>query len=275
MKSYSNIAVLFLFFCLIALDYLPAMAQDPAPPVQSNFSDSFQAGIRLYQEKKFADAKASFQKAIELEPNNLQALTNLGLTYYQLGEKGWALALLRKAHSLDPDFSTPISGLKFILPQLEVKEIPHEISMWENVRTQLLQPFSTSAFVILSALLMFAAGWILLNYFAHRKKAVTEEKPYPPFPLIGFVLSLLFLVVFSLMWAKFYDTSLRRGTIVTAKVSVLSLPNESAPALFDIFSGLEVLVLKVDGSWTQIQYPGGMSGWIKNENVFITNEVSK
>lgn len=263
-----------IIFCLIASLSLDVLAQDPVAAdskEEPSFQSLFQDGIKYYQEKKFTEAKDIFQKAVDLNPKNVQAITNLGLTYFQIGEKGFALALMRKAHSLDPDFSTPISAIEFIQSQLTVKEIPHEINSWETLRTQFIQPFSQFAFVVLSALLLFAAGWTWIQFFSQRKKAETEEKPYPQIPLLGIIYSVCFTVLFTLMLAKFYDHFQVRGTVVAEKSPVLSLPNEKAPTLFELYSGLEVLVLKKETDWFQVRYPGGMIGWIKNNHLFITH----
>lgn len=269
MKQSARISLFLSLFCLIASLSTSVLAQDPtAKPL--NFQESFQAGVQFYQNKKFPEAKEAFQKALELEQNNLQAMTNLALSNFQIGEKGWALALLRKAQNIDPDFSTPNSALKFILPQLEVKEIPHEITTWETIRSRFIQPFSQASFVVLTAIFLFAAGWTLIQYFSAKQKAEAEEKPYPAFPFMGLIYSLGFLFLFFLMLGKFYDLSLTRGTVVANKVSVLTLPDEKAPMLFDLYAGLEVLVLKNEAGWSQVQYPGGMTGWVKENSIFIT-----
>lgn len=250
------------------------MAQDPSPQ-PTNFQDSFKAGVQFYQNKKFPEAKEAFQKALDFDQNNLQALTNLALTYFQLGEKGWALALLRKAQNIDPLFSTPKSAFQFIQPQLEVKEIPHELTTWEAIRSRFIQPFSQASFVFLTAVFLFAAGWSWIQYFSARQKADAEEKPYPPFPLFSLIYSIGFVCMFLLMLGKFYDLSLSRGTVVISKASVLTLPDEKAPLLFELYAGLEVLVLKKENAWMQVQYPGGMTGWVKENSVFITDGNEK
>lgn len=46
---------------------------------------------------------AAFKKAIEIDPNYWVALINLGVTYYQQGEKAKAAPLFKKALALNPD----------------------------------------------------------------------------------------------------------------------------------------------------------------------------
>lgn len=268
--------VLISFLNFISLGLIPgtSLAQDPkadAPASSySGFEEAFQQGVKLYLAQKYKDAETAFTKALEFEPENVQALTNLGLSHFQNGNKGMAVALLRKALHLDPAFSTPRSALQFILPQLEVKEIPHEISYWESFRTQMITPFSSLTFSLLATLFLCAAGWTIMNFFSARAKAKLTENLGPQFPLLGGFYAFGFLLFTALLAGKLYDETRLRGTIVETKVPVVSFPDEKAPTLFDLYSGMEVIILQSDTEWSQVYYPGGMAGWIRNKAIFNT-----
>jgi tetratricopeptide (TPR) repeat protein len=260
--------IFFLSFCLPAS---ASFANDRGSESYTDFGTAFRLGVESYKEKKFDEAKKAFSAALQFEPNSSATLTNLGLTEYQMGEKGWAVALLRKAHHLDPDFSTPQAALKFILPQLEVKEIPHEISTWENFRGYLVVPVSLFSASIASALFLFAGGWSLLGYLGRRKKSFEEDQAPPAFPLFSAAFVIGFAFFFSIVAAKLWDQNFLRGTIVNTKVSALSLPDEKAPAIFDLYAGLEVILKQKQNDWIQVTYPGGLTGWIPMGSLFPTN----
>lgn len=234
------------------------------------FEALYKTGVQNYQEKKFEEARDAFTKSVALDPTNTSALTNLALTEFQLGHKGLAVALLRKASALDPDFSTPRAALKFVLPQLDVKEIPHEIQLWETLRSQFLSPVPQSAYLLLTALLLFSSGWIFLGYFGKRKFAIKKQLPFPPFPFVGLLFALGFIFCLSLALLKSYDYQIPRGTIVADKVSVLAAPEEKSAPLFDLYSGLEVIINSANGDWLQVTYPGAMTGWIPKASVLHT-----
>ncbi|PIS12002.1 MAG: hypothetical protein COT73_00915, partial [Bdellovibrio sp. CG10_big_fil_rev_8_21_14_0_10_47_8] len=118
----------------------------------SSFDQAFHDGIESYREKKYDPALLAFTAAIEKEPENISALTNLALVQFQLGHKGFALAYLRKALTLDPHFPSAKAAFEFILPQLDVREIPHEIELWEILRSSVIVPFSMTCFLALTAL---------------------------------------------------------------------------------------------------------------------------
>ena len=55
----------------------------------------FELGVKHYQTKNYIEAKTHFLKSIELEPNNIVAYHNLGVTFIQLGENEEALRYLK------------------------------------------------------------------------------------------------------------------------------------------------------------------------------------
>jgi hypothetical protein len=270
---------------------LPAQAEKSKPPetapstatsdvpaaksadIQSwpSFEKAFEAGVASYQAKKYDEARLAFSQALEKEPLNVQALTNLALVQFQLGQKGWAVALLRKAHNLNPDFSTPKASLDFILPQLDVKEIPHEIQMWETLRSHLIVPFTMTGFLALTALCFFATGWLWLQYFGRRREAIREEKILPPFPTIPAFIALIFVASLTLTIMKGIDQGIPRATVVSEKATVFSAPSDQSVALFDLFGGLEVVLKQSNDSWIQVTYPGAATGWVPKSSVFQTS----
>lgn len=234
---------------------------------QEDFSSIFQNAAQLYQQQKYTEAEELFKKALQLEPRSEQALTNLGLTAYQLGKKGEALALLRSAMSVNPNLNTPRLAHDFIFQQLPVKEIPHEIQWFERIRNSVLRHFSLNALLGFTLLLLFSAGWLGINHFQKKRQAEAESLPYPNLSVTLF-LSLLGLLLFvALSILKLYDFQQLRGTVTVEKVAVRSAADENSPELFDLYEGLEVIILQQRETWIQITYPGALSGWIPKDTI--------
>jgi tetratricopeptide (TPR) repeat protein len=237
----------------------------------TGFKEAFESGVLSYQNKNFEEALTAFNFALEKDPSNVQALTNLALVQFQLGQLPWSVALLRKAHNLDPDFSTPRAALEFILPQLGTREIPHEIQFWETFRSSFLVPFPLNSFLAMTALCLLGAGWLWLHYLGQRRQAFQEEKPLPSFPLIATFAALIFLSGLTLSALKIWDLNIPRGTIVSEKVTVYSAPDDKSAVLFDLFGGLEVIMKSSSEQWVQVNYPGALTGWVPKSSVFQTS----
>lgn len=235
------------------------------------FEDAFKDGVTSYEAKKYPEARLAFSRALEFNSESLNTLVNLALAEFNLGEKGLAVALLRKAVDIDPNFSTSQAALNFILPQLDVKEIPHEIQWSETLRDSVLVPVSLNTYLGLTALFLFAAGWLGFQYIGRRKRALKEETALPGFPVVAALALVGFLSFGFLTVYKTWDHQVPRGTVVTQKIAVLSAPDAQSPALFDLYSGLEVIVHQTQGDWAQVTYPGALSGWIPKGAVFLTS----
>lgn len=240
-----------------------------SPAAESFFAD-FQAGIQAYQKQDYKKAIESFMKALPQSPRNAAVLSNLALAEFQLGQKGLAIAHFRQALSVDPGLPTAQNGLKLVLAQQPVKEIPHRIESYETIRNLFLKPVSLISYLLLTAFILLIAGWILIQYFGKKKRAFVEQTVSPPIPLVGFILSLLFVCSAMLTVMKIWDSTQARATVVENKVAVQSAPGENQAVLFELYEGLEVIVRTKHESWIQISYPGGLSGWVPDKTLMIT-----
>lgn len=64
--------------------------------------DLMSAGVNLYNDKKYAEAAAAFEKAVAAEPNNRDALSNLSNTYLALKDGPKLLATATKLVAIEP-----------------------------------------------------------------------------------------------------------------------------------------------------------------------------
>jgi Tfp pilus assembly protein PilF len=93
-----------------------AVSKTPAPPAPTAAaappSPGLAAGLAAFRKKRFAAARAEFEKAVAADPQSAAAAFYLGYTYYKIGEpsrrmdanKQKSRELFAKAFSLDPAF---------------------------------------------------------------------------------------------------------------------------------------------------------------------------
>ncbi|UCF78495.1 MAG: tetratricopeptide repeat protein [Candidatus Eiseniibacteriota bacterium] len=90
-----------------ALELDPKLAKDVDSNRKHYWVEHFNEGVRLSQEdKNFEEAAREFEKAIDLDPEDVRAYTNLGFCYTQMGDHEKALELFEKAASLEPTDET-------------------------------------------------------------------------------------------------------------------------------------------------------------------------
>jgi tetratricopeptide (TPR) repeat protein len=90
----------------------PAAAAAEPPAVTAATDPYVSAGIAAFKKRRFAAARAEFEKALAADPQSAAAAYYLGYAHYKLGEpsrrmnadKERAKELFAKAFALDPTF---------------------------------------------------------------------------------------------------------------------------------------------------------------------------
>lgn len=267
MRSYFTRKNLTFALCAVCI-LLSQTGLSQTPPQTA--ADYFRNGLAAFQKNDFEAARTEFTNAVKLEPNNADVLYNLGLTEYKAKNEGLALGLWRKALVLDPgndDVTHAIAYGENALPQ---KAVARGSDLFESFRKAFLIRNSLLGFLTINLVLFAFAGWILIRYFAARSRSLENEEPSPPVPYVGILFVFLFLIASALVAAKLYDLSIPRGTITAEKLEVKTSPDAASATLFELFEGFEVIVRQSSQDWLQINYPGGLSGWVPANAVFQT-----
>lgn len=232
-------------------------------------NESFLKGYEEYKNKNFSEAQSQFSVGLQENPNNLAILLNLSLSYYQNNQKGMALGYLLKGNKLDPSFEPINQAIDVIKSQLKTNNIPQKESDFEFFRKAVLNKISLNSILTLTALSLLFSGYIWIQYFSRRKRANDEELDAPDFPVVGVIITAVF-VVFSLFgFAKLYEEMTPRAVILAENTEVKIAPGVEQTQLFLLQEGSEVLVGQVQNEWVQVTYPGSYTGWVQKEKIFV------
>ena len=80
-----------------------------------NAESHYNSGVTLQNLGRLEEAKASYQKAIELKPNYIKAYNNLGLVFKALGENQKAISCYEKLLNFDPTYKIAYSNYGNVL----------------------------------------------------------------------------------------------------------------------------------------------------------------
>jgi tetratricopeptide (TPR) repeat protein len=227
-----------------------------------SFEQMFQNGVNSFQSQEFEKASGFFSQALDLQPDNATVLVNLALTELKLGQKPAAYAHFKKALRIDPSFSVARQGFNYLETQFQVKQIPHRVEAYESLRQYLIEPFSVLVPLILSLSLLTWWGRSLFRFLGARKRAFLAGEDQPSYSPYQIALGLALL--FTLFWTALFkfDSSIPRGIIQVESIPVRTSPLMTSPEVLQLFGGLEVRILRKQDSWTQVEYPGSIAGWI-------------
>lgn len=232
-----------------------------------SFDQSFQEGVKSFQEKDFAKAAEHFSAALVEQPENSAALTNMALTQHELGQKMAAYVYFKKAVQIDPGNLQAQQGLEFLKSQVEVRDVPHQIEPYERARDLLVTPVAQFVPYTFSLIMLLVVGIRTIRHFARRRQAYAAGEDRPSFGPLNWFFTLVF--IFSVFWSSLhtYDQSIPRGFIKAETVSLRSAPSIGSPAILELNGGLEVRILREQDGWIQVQYPGTFSGWLQKESL--------
>lgn len=232
-------------------------------------NSELQKGLSAYQSQQFAQAREHFQALLGETGNNPGLLHNLALSLYQLDQKPMALALWRKALSIDPTFRPARTGRDLLEAKMQMRPFERDAFSLNLHRT--LKILTLPQWMWINALLFLMLGIFCLRYWASRRTALEEARPLPPFPVLPLLLFLGFFLSGAAVALKFSDELYSRATVTVKQASARSLPTEEAVGLFELSGGTEVLIKRQQQGWVQVQNSEGVSGWVKNSEIFVTS----
>lgn len=230
---------------------------------------TFQQGLTFFQTKDYAKAKEFFEKAAKDHPQEASIFHNWALAELQAGRKGEALALWRKALSVDPAFLPARKGRDYIEGRFQMRAF--EKDPWARSTRREIESVGMDELLASVALLLGLSGWLWLRYFRKRRTAYQEMLPNPPFPSVATIFSILLLLGTTVLTLKFSQRFVSRATITGDKVSAKSLPNDQSVALYDLGEGVEVLVKRRQDTWLQVTNSDGLTGWVPAHQLRITS----
>jgi hypothetical protein len=246
---------------------------------QTTEVEEFARAVQSYKTGKTEEAKSAFLALERAMPGNPAAILNLGLIAMKERRPGAALGLWRKGLTEHPTHTELNNAVQWGRTRLQKTDLAHDFSAWESYRSKVLLQISPSAVITASATFLFLAGWLWLRWWGRRRRAYEEDAAGPTTPLAAIFITAFFAFLFTVLITLFLDRLDVRATVLKPKVAVLSAPDPEATVLFEVFEGLEVLVRDVrlvgNGKWRRITFPGGLTGWVRDDDVFSTVDPSE
>ncbi|WP_131989285.1 SH3 domain-containing protein [Chthoniobacter flavus] len=216
-------------------------------PIRGWASD-FDTANQAYDQGKFADAKAGYEKVIESGAGSANVYYNLGNTEFRLDDAGHAILSYERALALTPRHPEALANLRLLREKNGSRLLPVS---WNSRLAHLL---TTNIWTVLVAV----SGWIVLFGLV----IIFTSRQADHFGL--WLLTLLSVVVCAVasvsLWSMTRDQAL---AVITAKETEARLaPAESAGVAEALPAGSQVRVLSERGEWIYCELPGLGRGWV-------------
>ena len=236
--------------------WLLIMAASLSSPA-ATFSADFDAANKLYEEGKFAEAAAAYDKLVQSGQVSAALYFNLGNAWFKSGHMGRAIAAYREAQQLNPRDPDLRANLQFARNQTPSPTLTP--SRWQRWLGRLT----------LNEWTLLAAGavwlWLLLL-------AVLQWRPALRPVLRGYVISLAVITGLSCacVAAAWHEGRFTRTAIViVGEATVRYGPLGESPAAFTVHDGAELRVLDQKDEWLQVSAGARRVGWIRRDQTVV------
>jgi tetratricopeptide (TPR) repeat protein len=208
----------------------------------------FETASQLYDQGKFSEAKAGYEKLVDAGQWTANLFYNLGNTEHRLGAPGEAMLAYERALALDPAHPEARANLDFLRSQTGA--VP-----WPKTWVDGLFPAKWADAIAIAGAL---AGWTVVFLFMRILTTPWRDNTGLWTGVVGCLLISIYATAD--LWCAAQDRSL---AIVTAKTAEVHLaPAESAAPGATLPAGSEVRVLSERGDWVYCALPGPSRGWL-------------
>lgn len=221
----------------------------------ADLSPEFDSANRLYEQGKFSDAAASYEKIVRSGLVSSALYFNLGNAYFKSSHVGRAIAAYREAEKLSPRDPDIRANLQFARNQVQNPTLPpDQFHRW-------LARLTVNEWTTLGAI----ALWLCLLPLTIMQIRPALKRSFRNLAIVSGVAT----VVFSCCAAATLPSRSAESVVVIAPEAILrSGPLDEAPQSFIAHDGAELSVLDTKDNWLQVT-TGPRHGWIKAEQVLL------
>jgi len=226
----------------------------------ADVSAAFDSANRLYEQGKFADAAAAYQKIIQSGSVSSAVYFNLGNAYFKSGQLGRAIGALREAENLTPRDPDVRANLQFV--RARVQGPTGSAASWQRW----LSGLTLNEWAVVTAVIVWLwLGLLILIQFRPVLKQSVRGLLW-----CGAVVILLFG---GCTYAAWSGESTKTAVIIAPDAVVHNGPLDEAPAAATVHDGAELTVLDTKNDWLQVQVDAKRVGWVKKEQVILASGV--
>ena len=223
---------------------------------------SFDAANRLYEQAKFPEAAAAYQKLADAGQRSSSVYFNLGNAQFKAGQTGRAIAAWRRTEAFAPRDPSVRFNLQFARKKVSGGEAPSAPAWKRTLVALTLNEWSVLAGVAL---------WLWFVLLALREVSPSLRKSLSGYTATSGVAALLLAgglgAAASVRWGE------EPAVVIVPEAIARSGPLDEAKVLHQFRDGTELLVLDrkelggTQQTWLQVQDAAGHLGWVKSDQV--------
>lgn len=220
-------------------------------------SASFDSANKLYEQGRYTEAAAAYEKLLQSGQTSPALYFNLGNAEFKGGQMGQAIFAYRKAGQLTPRDPDVRANLQFARNQIQGPTLtPGRLQVW-------LGRLTLNEWTLLTA----TSVWLLLLLLAF-----LQWRPLlkPALRNWIFFLGVTVLLLSACLGASFYYGHGADGVVVISRDLPIRLgPFDESQTAFIAHDGAELRVLDQKDDWLQVSADPRRIGWLKRKDVLL------
>ncbi len=222
------------------------------------FTADFEQANKLYEQGKFTEAVAAYEKVIDSGRCSAALYFNLGNALLKDGQRGRAIISYRLAERLTPRDPDLQSNLKFARDSASGGTPDNTDFWWRWLGTLSLNEWT---------LLTIVAAWLWFALLILRLWKPALKKSLRSYTATtGVIGGGLALCLAAVCWEQKW---LPRAVVIVREAVVRYGPLEESQAAFSARDGAELTVRDRKGGWLWVTDPSGRLGWVRHEQVYL------
>lgn len=218
-------------------------------------AETFDAAAKLYEQGKFREAAATYERLIAKEAPTVSIYFNQGNAWFKAGEKGRAIAAYRRAMRLaprDPDVSANLDLVR--------SKVQGTVAGKAGVVDGMIGLLTANEWAF--AAILGVWGWFGLMMVRALVPKFRNLSGGWGWALAGVVA----LTMVAAYLARSRDLQLS-AVVVVSEATVRFGPLEEAQSAFTLSDGTELVVTDRKGSWVEIRDSNRRRGWIAERHL--------
>jgi len=260
--------------CGLAFGWLTACLLSAAPALHADDpTTAFDAANKLYEQGRFAEAAAAYEKLLDSGQRTETVWFNLGDARFKAGQLGRAIAAYRQAEQLGPRDPAVRFNLQFVRKKATGTESVPGPAWQRAIASLTLNEW---------AVLTMAGVWLWFGLLGLREARPRLQPILSGYTATAGVVAAL-LVACTAMAANLRFNTLA-AVVAVPEAIVRSGPFEEAKALHQFRDGVELTVLDQKDvtvgdqrqTWLQVRDGANRAGWLKGDQVVrLSTEVTR
>ena len=223
-----------------------------------DFTTDFEQANKLYEQGRFTEAAAAYEKLLDTGRCSAALYFNLGNALLKSGQTGRAIISYQLAERLDPRDPDLQANLKFAR-DFASGGTPDNTDFW----WRWLGRLSVDEWTLLVAV----AAWLWFGLLTLRLwKPALRKSLRTSTTATGVAGGLLAMCLAAVCWQQ---TNSPRAVVVVREAVVRYGPLEESQAAFTARDGAELTVRDQKGDWLWVTDLSGKFGWVRREQVYL------